>query len=128
MPFSQVGLGAWTTLSPAATVTSGTGTITTIAAVTNYRIEGKTVNLNIVITNTTNGTGATSYIVSGAFPVAPKVGARWSGSGWRSDTPFTAMKVALVQANNNIVISDAAGAYPGASGGIVTIDLEYETV
>ena len=70
-PLSQYPYAAWTAYTP--TVTSGTGTIGALGAVTGrYRVDGKTINLFVSVNIVTNGTA--NQDIRASVPVSARIG------------------------------------------------------
>ena len=78
---------AWTSYTP--TITSGTGTITTVSATGKYVQFGKTVIARGTVTITTAGTGA-----AGLFVTVPVTAASGSTAGTAAETNATAWALA----------------------------------
>ena len=117
---NTLALGPWSTWSP--TITSQTGTITTLGTITaRYAQAGKNVYFFLEILITTNGTGA-SYI-NASLPVTAK-----------SNTPATGRdgltaKVLSCQINTGtsaMTVQFYDGTYPGANGAQLRISGTYE--
>jgi len=111
---------AWTTYTP--TVVSGTGTITTASATGRYQRNGRTVNVQMVVTITTNGTGASWLNVGLPFNAA--VSSFIGGI----ETALTGKSVqASSGAGNTVSARFYDGTYPGASGAVILLEGAYET-
>jgi len=113
----------------APTVTSFTGTLTTVSAVGTSIKKGNQVTLNAVITVTTNGTGATLLVVKN-LPYVPKVTSviRYAGTGYTNNNA-TALAVTLTDPGTpEINIYKYDGTYPSADGFLHVISITYETV
>jgi len=118
---NALSLGPWSTWSP--TVTSQTGTITTVGAVVaRYAQAGKNVYFSLSITITTNGTGATSVLTS--VPVTPKaanvfVGREIASTGKSLTGTLTALSTQLQLLNYD-------NSYPGGTGYTLVLSGVYE--
>lgn len=113
---------AWTAYTP--TIGSGTGSITTSSATGRYKQLGKTVFIELKITITTNGTGAT--FLTATLP---------SGMSCIADTFFGGKARAVsgklvgaaVQASgSSLAIGNYDNTYPAADGEIIVISGVFE--
>lgn len=116
---------AWATYSP--TVTSLTGTITTVGAVSGrFKTIGKTVFVEFDITITTNGTGAAGVLVT--LPVSAASNRYAMAGNQITGTPFS-----LIAATNPAVSVTQAillkydGTYPGANAAEFAVSGVYES-
>lgn len=113
----------WTTFVPA--VSTSNGTLTSFSVAGRYRLLGKVVELEVTITITNNGTGATA--LNFALPIAAGpgkyvlVGREDGVSGKMTQGRILAGATAC-----NVFFYD--GTYPGATGAVVTINGSYESV
>lgn len=115
---------AWTTYTP--TISSGSGAFTTVSATGRFKTLGKTVFVEIKITNTTNGTAA-SYIVA-TLPVAPAITNTYAISGFGGTGFLCAGNISTaVGGSCNIFKYD--GTFPLVGGGDqVWVSGIYESV
>ncbi len=114
---------AWRTYTP--TVGSFSGTITSASATGRYRRLGRKVEVSVVVTITTNGTGGTELtatlpITAGANNIAGYAG---------RENLLTGMFVSGYTGNGGTTIRmrQADGTYPGADGYVITMSGSYET-
>jgi hypothetical protein len=111
---------AWTTYTP--TIASGTGSITTLGAVTaRYKRQGKRVHVRLSISITTNGTGATS--ITATLPLSPAYS--FTGSG-HEETAYGGLMQVRGAAGGGLTILKADNTYPGANGALIIIGATYE--
>lgn len=107
------------------TITAGSGTITTVGTVVGrYTRVGRNVTVNLSIAITTNGTGASSIIVSTVPISASTALAVYSGSGYNSSTG-RGLSVATQSSDNKIYIRNADATYPVADGQILFVTVTY---
>ena len=105
-----------------ATVTSGTGTITTASAVSNFKLIGRTVFLRSKITITTNGTGATDVRIT--YPITPAGAQNESGYGRSLSTGHSLNGVTTD--TSRMGFATYANNYPGATGHVLLVSAYYE--
>jgi len=115
----------WTSWTP--TVTSTTGTITTLGAVTaKYRLEPNTVFFIVSATITTNGTGA--GLVNITLP--PILGGSSNGNqvcfGRENGSTGKALVGAILNGTQGINVTFYDATYPGANGAIIAIQGFYQ--
>lgn len=104
---------AWTTYTPS--VTSGTGTFTTLGAVSGAsKCIGKTCFIRINIPITTNGTAATD--VRATLPGGMTGAAQFVLNGREKNISGKQLQGLIVGAGTNVTIFNYDGTYPGASG------------
>ncbi len=112
--------GDWvTTFVPV--VTPSAGSITTKSATCRYLKVGKTVHIKIVVSITTNGTGA--GVVRATLPFTPENTTTLSGI---DGTTLATLTGATNTAGTLVSIVTAAGAYPGADGKTLIVSGTYE--
>ncbi len=112
---------AWSTYTP--TITTGSGTITTLGTVTGrYKQLGKVVVLQLVIPITTNGTGAGD--VRATVPVA--IQQRNYGTGKDVGVSSKQLNVIANPATTLIQITNYDNTYPGANGAQLEATVVYE--
>lgn len=112
---------AWTSYTP--TVTSGTGTLTSVVGVGAYKLFGKTCCFWAKATITTNGTGATRIDITLPFTAAfaqAMTGANGSSGVVLSVSTLSGL---LTKA----LVFTSAGLYPGVDGWVGLISGVYET-
>jgi hypothetical protein len=114
--------GAWTSYVP--TVTAGTGTFTSAAAVGRYKQMGKTIMLRIAVTITTNGTAA-SY-VNVTLPFATPNNEDQAMSGSETAVVGKGLRATLLKNTSNARITFYDATYPGANGHVLVIEGVYE--
>jgi hypothetical protein len=111
----------WTVYTP--TITSATGTISTLGPVScAYRVDGKTVNIRINATITTNGTAAT--LVYATLPIAAKAGEHFILHGREDGLTGSALQGNAFGTGVSITRYD--NAYPGGSGAVIYLTGTYE--
>jgi hypothetical protein len=111
----------WITYTP--TVTSGAGSLTTKSAVGRYRRQGKTVDVEIVITITTNGTGSSSIKATVPFTSANFTTVLWAG---RILTAGTACTGSVSTSDTLVSIVTYNNTYPGSDGAVIAVSGSYE--
>jgi hypothetical protein len=117
----------WTTWTP--TVTSTTGTITTVGTVTaKYRLEPKTVFFIVSADITTNGTGATAINITLPPILGGNANGNQSCSGREYGTTGKQLVGAILNGTQGINVTFYDGTYPGANGHIIQIQGFYETI
>lgn len=112
----------WTTYTP--TVSAGSGSITTSSATGRYMKIGKIVNIEIQVTITTNGTGATSIIVglpftSASFP--------YILAGRETGVSGKMLQGRITSATSIVDIFNYDNTYPAVDGSIIIISGVYES-
>ena len=103
------------------TVTAGVGTITTASATSHYTITGNMLFFDVDCVITTNGTGATSVILS--LPVSPTNNATAIGSGRAG--AFNILQGQIFAGDAHVYVLTATNTYPGASGNSFNISGFY---
>ena len=106
-------------------ITAGTGTLTTASATGTYRRFNKTVELQMVVTVTTNGTGA-AYI-SATLPVQAASGGEYILVG-RNTTTGKLLQAEILSGDTSIRIFNYDNTYPVASGQVLQISGNYESI
>ena len=115
----------WTAWTP--TVTSTTGTITTLGAVTaKYRLESKTVFFIVSATITTNGTGAGSVKITLPPILGGSANGNQSCSGREYGVTGKTLVGAILNGTQGINVQFYDGTYPGANGHVIQIQGFYE--
>jgi hypothetical protein len=123
LPNSSASLvGAWTAFTP--TVTSLTGTLTTVSAVGQYKQIGKSVFININITITTNGTGAT--LIKCTLPFTTEINT-CNISGSEIAVTGKSIKGTAYGTDNFMYITNYDNSYPGADGAVLNLTGVYQT-
>ena len=118
---NALALGPWSTWSP--TVTSQTGTITTVGTVVARYIQaGKNVYFSLAVTITTNGTGATS--VNASLPVTTKASNVFAGRETAVGGKTLTGTVAAGSTTMQILNYD--NTYPGSNGCQLVLAGVYE--
>jgi hypothetical protein len=108
---NALSLGAWSTWSP--TVTSQTGTITTVGTVVaRYAQAGKNVYFSLSITITTNGTGAGAVLAT--MPLTAKADSIFVGR--EVNSTGKSLTGTLSAAGSSLQILNYDNTYPAASG------------
>jgi hypothetical protein len=110
----------WRVMVTPPTITSTSGTITSIAATGIYRRFNDTVRIRMEIANTTNGTGAGALTF--ALPIPPAARAVGVGRNLNSGKQLQV----LATTPNTVTIANYDNAYPVASGETLVIELEYQ--
>lgn len=113
---------AWTAYTP--TITAGSGTITTSSATGRSGKVGKTVNIQMAVTITTNGTGASCVIAT--LPYAASA-FEFVLSG-RNTTTGKMLQGEILAGANYIRIFNYDNSYPAADGEILYISGTYESI
>lgn len=117
-------LEPWQTYTPV--VTAGSGTITTASATGRFLRRGRRVDVQIRVTITTNGTGATSVNATLPFTSANVVGIGRTLSG-REETVTGNMLQGFITPNATVVqIYAYDNSYPGANGRTLHVNGTYE--
>ncbi|MET0356203.1 MAG: hypothetical protein ABW044_05455, partial [Cellvibrio sp.] len=111
----------WTAYTP--TVTSGSGTLTTVSATGRYISNGVKCEGSAIITITTNGTGAA--FLSFTLPITSGASCRAASVGWNQGTGSTLAIEITGNATTGVVVQ-MAGGYPGASGYVLNVTFSYE--
>lgn len=105
------------------TVTSVTGSITTVGAVVaKYQKLGKIVNFWLSVTITTNGTGATAVEIT--LPSTPV--RDFAGTGYEDTAYGGLLQVRGKATGAKLVLFRYDNTYPGANGSVFTIHGSYE--
>ena len=117
---NALSMGPWSTWSP--TVTSNTGTITTLGAiVARYTTAGKTVYFTLSVTITTNGT-AGGFLKS-TLPLTAKATTAFAGENTVNGKGLSSN----VSAASNIAgFANYDASYPGADGAVLVLSGVYE--
>lgn len=113
--------GTWITYTP--TVGSGSGTITTASATGRYRVSGRTVHIQMAVTVTTNGTGAT--YLSATLPITAGSPAH-SINGIEVSSTAYACPGYIAPSATTVVIRRYDGVYPAANGYVFAMSGQYE--
>ena len=121
---SLLGDGAvWTAWTP--TITSGTGTITTLGTVVAKYIKiGKLVVFRLKIPITTNGTAAT--YIKATLPVTPIASTDFAFNGRETGLTSKSLSVYYSSSLSGIVIQLYDATYPGGTGAVLLISGSYE--
>jgi hypothetical protein len=112
----------WTAYTP--TITAGSGTITTVSATGRYIRNGATVQLQIAVTMTTNGTGAGNIYAT--LPV--QAAAHEYVIAGRNNTTGKMLQGDIISGATEIRIFDYTNAYPIANGQIIYVSGSYESL
>jgi hypothetical protein len=108
------------------TITSGSGTITTVGAVTAvYTKIGNIVLASVTVNITTNGTAAQSIIVNG-LPFAATAIA-YIGAGRENASTGNMLQLYLPASQNNVTIKNYNDSYPAGSGFTMFGTISYRT-
>lgn len=111
----------WISYTP--TVTAASGTITTASAYGEYRVrDGDTVDFQMQVSITTNGTGAGAVRVD--LPFAPSLGVVFTGAEVGVSTKGVTGIVAGSTTQMSLRLSD--GTYPGSNGAAINIQGTYK--
>lgn len=110
-------VSAWTAFTP--TITSGSGTLTSVSATGSYKLLGKIFMFHVAIVLTTNGTGATDLrftlpasLVSAADQ--PMFGREYSATG-------KMIQAIITSATSVVLMRNYDNTYPGADGAKITL-------
>lgn len=112
---------AWAAHTP--TVTSVSGTITTVSATGKYTQIGKNVVVDMAITITTNGTGAGAVLAT--LPVVGASATRILGFG-RANVVSGKQLHARGNSTSQVGIYNYDGTYPGANTEVLLVTMVYE--
>lgn len=120
---TDLSIGAWSSFTP--TVTSSTGTITTVGTVTGRFLQiGKLVFYSVSAQITTNGTGGGAVKIT--VPVAENTTVNNAGVG--NETSVSAKMVYTFLTGGFFFCSFYDGTYPGANAAVIRISGVYEAV
>lgn len=119
-------MGVWLPWTP--TITASSGTITTSSAVARYKIDPldqKTIFVQIAITITTNGTGATALLCSLPFTsennnIPGTINGKEVANTGRTCSGHIAVNT------SSMTIHYEGGTYPGANGNIIVLNGFYK--
>lgn len=116
---------AWTAYTPAITVT--TGALTTYTASGRYLRWGSSVKVNIAISISTNGTGATALFADlpPNLPMSPIP--TWGAVLVGRERFNTGKMLQGLCSGTSVQIAFYDGSYPGADGARIVLNGEYET-
>ena len=114
---------AWTTYTP--TITAGTGSFTTVSATGRYKTIGKTVFVEIKVTDTTNGTAA-SFVVA-TLPFSPAATNSYSITGQEGNGGFTANGSLSTNGGGTVNIFKYDGTFPLSTGDSLFVSGVYES-
>jgi hypothetical protein len=107
------------------TVTTGTGTITTLGAVSGrFQKRGKVYIIQVSIAITTNGTGATD--VRFTLPNSTSGAAVYILGGEETAVLGKTLKARIITVSNIALISNYDNTYPGANGVVLVVSGIYE--
>jgi hypothetical protein len=119
---NALSLGPWSTWSP--TISSGTGTITTVGTVVaRYAQAGKNVYFSLSVAITTNGTGS-SY-VSATLPLNARAATVFVGR--ENGVSFKELQAIVLSGSSSLTIVNYDNTYPGSSGSSIVISGVYES-
>lgn len=104
------------------TVTAGTGTITSYTAAGRWTRTGDTVTVTVEINITTNGTAATSLVVT--LPFANGSAAA-TGCGRENAVTGSQLQTIVLGSGTTMTLFTYANAYPGANGAAIYATLTY---
>jgi len=113
--------GTWVTYVPV--ITAGSGTFTTVSATGSYLQSAHKVDVQIVITITTNGSAAGT--VKATLPFTAGGGASDVLAATDTTTAF-ALTGFITNNATQVVISKYDGTYPGGTGKVIVISGSYE--
>ena len=116
---------AWSTYTP--TVTSGSGTFTTVSATGRFKQIGKTVHLQVVVTITTAGTAASTLIAT--LPVNALASTPATGAARETALTGTFGPAFILTADSTKInaVPSGGGTFI-ANGNIVCMHITYESV
>lgn len=117
----RAGTGAWTPYSP--TITSGSGTLTSVSASGAYNQIGKTVTMRVSVTITNNGTGATTINIP--LPVAALHATDNVGYG-RERVNTGKSLIGNTTGGTLLQMQFYDNTYPGANGNVLVVNSIYE--
>lgn len=118
---NALSMGAWNTWSP--TVSSGSGTITTVGAiVARYQASGKTTYFSTSVTITTNGSAAGWVNIT--LPSTAKAATVFVGR--ESQNSFKELQGIVAAGSNLCSIQFYDSTYPGSSGAVIVLSGVYE--
>lgn len=109
----------WRIFTP--TVTSGTGTLTSVTATGLYKVVGNTVSVEFSITITNNGTGGGDIRFTAPFSTAT---AAFTGSG--RETAIAGKQLSVyAPASSTIYVYNYDNSYPASTGAVLTGTIQY---
>lgn len=114
---------AWTTYTP--TITAATGTFTTVSATGRHKVVGKTVHVEISITDTTNGTAAGNVVAT--LPFAPLSTNTFVLAGFNGSSGVASMGNVSTAAGGTVNIFKYDGTFPLATGQTLWLSGIYES-
>ena len=106
----------WVQFTP--TITSGSGSFTSVSGVGNYLKRGKIIYFTVNVSCTTIGTAGTSVLVS--LPYSEYMGILWAGSGGNTSTGKM-VKYVITENGSNAVVKYYDNSFPIGSGESLTI-------
>lgn len=118
--FDNTGIDNWQSYTP--TVTAQSGTFTTVSASGRYLKRHQTVQFEVTITVTTNGTAAGAVLVT--LPVTTRVA--FSGAGRAAGVSSKQLQVYAAGAVSQAVIYNYDGTYPASNGEVLVVTGTYE--
>lgn len=113
---------AWTSYTP--TISASVGTITTSSATGKYLQLGKLIFVSLIITITTNGSGAST--LQATVP-ATSASHDQVGFGRVSTGSGKMLQALLPSSTSRLAITNYDNTYPGADGTVHIISIFYET-
>lgn len=113
---------AWTTFTP--TITAVSGTFTSVSATGRYRALGKSIEVSIDITITTNGTAAGGVIATLPFTAAS--GVRYTMVGSETATTGVLCQGRINASGTSVQIFKYDNTYPGGSGTVINLTGIYQ--
>ncbi len=122
VPANGIQFPAWSQTLP--TIGCGSGTATTIVPVVRVSLMGKTANVNVVVTDTTNGSCATYLTVP--MPFTAKTNNALACYLYTGSAPNSAIGY-MTLGGTSLFLFNAAGGYPAGTGYTVQCDGTVET-
>jgi hypothetical protein len=115
---------AWTAYTP--TVTAFGGTLTTASAQGRYKQRGKSLELRVAVTITTNGTGSSAIVFTLPF-ATPNNEDQFIG-GLETALSGKALRGHVPKNTSNCLVQFYDASYPGADGAVLVLTGVYESV
>lgn len=117
-------LDTWTSFTP--TITSGSGTLTSVSAVGGWQRIGMTIHVRVAITITTNGTAATDLRFSLPTASAGNVSGVGGGGAGRDNSTGPMLQCFIPASASIAVLNTYDNSYPGADGRSILAWATYE--
>jgi hypothetical protein len=113
---------SWTSVVPV--ITAASGSITTVSGSIRYKRIGKTVFYNVIVSITTNGTGAGTLVVSG-FPFLANASS--TSAGREIAVAGKSLTGTIATGGSQMNVQNYDNTYPGFNGAVIVINGVLET-